>query len=320
MLPALVRWTTVLVASSLPLLFAPAYAQLTPETLERLQRQATLGTGTSDPGTQLDRSRTTNQNRTTARTISPREETREEVELRRLRSRLQLDQLSSPSPIEDEYRTRLGDPDLIQFGYDIFQNASTDTAPPTGEVGGNYRLGVGDEVLVTFTGATNKSLTARVARDGRLIVDTLPPIQAAGRTLSAVRQQLEAQTTANMLGTQVYVSVGGIRAITVFVGGEVERPGQYSATSLADIVSALAKAGGIRRNGSLRRVLLYRGNRARPVDLYGLLGIGTPPSVSLQDGDRIVVPVIGQTVAIAGGVARPGIYELARDDADVDEL
>src|SRR3546814_7931003 len=56
--------------------------------------------------------------------------------------------------------------------------------------------------------------------------------------------------------------------------------------------------------------------RAVSIDLYGLLGIGMPKSIRLQDGDRIIVPVIGDTVAVTGSVARPGIYEL-RDGATV---
>ena len=55
-----------------------------------------------------------------------------------------------------------------------------------------------------------------------------------------------------------------------------------------------------------------RGGATIVVDLYGLLGIGAPPSIRLRDGDRIIVPVIGDTVAIAGNVARPGIYEIRR--------
>src|SRR3546814_18651946 len=56
--------------------------------------------------------------------------------------------------------------------------------------------------------------------------------------------------------------------------------------------------------------------RAVSIDLYGLLGIGMPKSIRLQDGDRIIVPVIGDTVAVTGSVARPGIYGL-RDGATV---
>ena len=86
-----------------------------------------------------------------------------------------------------------------------------------------------------------------------------------------------------------------------------------------DISAALARAGGIRRSGSLRNVKIISGGSTRSVDLYGLLGIGAPPSVRLRDGDRIIVPVIGDTAAVAGSVSRPGIYEL-RGGTSVSEL
>ena len=65
--------------------------------------------------------------------------------------------------------------------------------------------------------------------------------------------------------------------------------------------------------GSLRDIRLIRSGDTRSIDFYGLLqGIdGTDPT--LRDGDRIVVPPIGPTIAIAGQVKRPAIFELPAD-------
>jgi protein involved in polysaccharide export with SLBB domain len=41
-----------------------------------------------------------------------------------------------------------------------------------------------------------------------------------------------------------------------------------------------------------------------------LLGFGEPGHLGLKEGDRIIVPAIGPTVAIFAAVSRPGIYEL----------
>jgi protein involved in polysaccharide export with SLBB domain len=239
-------------------------------------------------------------------------DTREEQELRRAEARAGLSRLYRPSPIEREFRDRLADPTLKQFGYDLFQAATAPTGALTGAVGDDFVVGVGDDVVVQFQGATNDSKTVRVSRDGRLVVGALPPIQAAGRSLAAIRRDLEMATRRTLLGTEVFVSLGSVRAATVFVGGEVDRPGQYNVTALSDVSAALAQAGGVRRSGSLRSVRIVRGGSSFTVDLYGLLGIGTPPSVRLRDGDRIIVPVIGDTVAVSGSVARPGIYEMRR--------
>jgi polysaccharide export outer membrane protein len=238
-------------------------------------------------------------------------DTPEEQEVRRAQARRELLQLYDPSPVEEDFRIRLSDDRLRQFGYDFFQSAPPPTGARTGAVPDSYILGIGDELQIAFRGATNESRTARVDRDGRILVGQLPPIQAAGRSLGSVKAQIAAETNRTMLATDVFVSVGDVRSVSVFVGGEVVRPGQYSLTSLSDVVTAIAQAGGVRRTGSLRNVRLVRaGGGTVSIDLYGFLGIGTPPNIRLQDGDRIIVPVIGQTIGIAGAVARPGVYEL----------
>ncbi|MCH8685615.1 polysaccharide biosynthesis/export family protein [Pedomonas mirosovicensis] len=240
--------------------------------------------------------------------------TASERELRELQARQLLLENYKPSAIEEAYRERTGNKDLRQFGYDLFEAAFSQASQNgsfTGRVGGNYIVGVGDEFVVLFQGPEPRNITTRVDREGRLIIDQLPPIPAAGRRFDAVMQDIQAATRQTMLGTEAHVSLGAVRSISVVVGGEVERPGQYNLTSLSDITHALAQANGIKRTGSLRQVRIERAGRSVTVDLYGLLGIGTPPLIRLQDGDRIIVPTIGRTIAVTGSVVRQGIFEMA---------
>lgn len=291
--------------------------QLDPETLRRLQDQ--LGSGqTTGASEQLDASRANGLQMQSGANgqLSPgfrtgRDLTEEELEVLRVRSRFELERIEPASPIEREFRNRTGERSLRQFGYELFQSGPSGSGSLTGSLGGEYVLGVGDELIVSFRGATNRTQTARVDREGRVVVGELPPISAAGRSVGAVRSALNASARRTLLGTSVDVSVGTVRSISVFVGGEVARPGQYQVTSLADITAVLAQAGGVRKSGSLRSVRIVRaGGAVTTVDLYGLLGIGSPPAVRLREGDRVIVPVIGDTIAVSGGVARPGIYEV----------
>lgn len=299
---------------------APVQAQgIDASVLQRLQRDLGSTGGIGSRSDALDQSRAANQAVDQQPTLLSGGQTPEEIEARRRQASRIAARFYEPSRIEEEYRQRTGDKELRQFGYDLFQSTQALSGPVTGELGDNYILGIGDEVVVNFQGATNDSRTVRVNREGQIIVGDLPPVRAAGNSLGAVRSQLAEQTRQTMLGTNVYVSVGSVRAITVFVGGEVNRPGQHSLTSLADVASALARAEGVRPTGSLRRVRVVRGSQTISVDLYGLLGIGAPTAVRLQDGDRIIVPAIGDTVAITGGVTRPGIYEL-RGDNSIDQI
>lgn len=291
-----------------------AAQSIDPRVLQQLQGQLQGTAG--NPGAALDASRQTQQ---APQTGLPqglgipqgRLDTPEEQLVRRAEARRTLDDLYRPSAVERDYRQRLGIPNLRQFGYDSFSAGPAPTGVVTGAVGDDYVLGIGDEIVVSFQGATNETRTVRVDRDGRLIVGALRPIPAAGRSLGSVRNALAAETRRTLLATDIYLSVGSVRAVSVFVGGEVERPGQYSLTSVSDVATALAQAGGIRRTGTLRQVRVYRaGGGVFTADLYGLLGIGGGGAPRLRDGDRIIVPVIGPTIAVTGAVARPGIYEV----------
>jgi polysaccharide biosynthesis/export protein len=284
--------------------------QLDTDLLKRIQTQA-AGTTTSQESP-VDRARTrSDRDQQNSDTSSGPLSDDLQDQLDAVRLRRQLDKTQQPTPVEKDFRDRTNNQGLRQFGYDLFGGSrSSTTQPVTGDVGDAYILGVGDELVVTFQGSTSRSLTTRIDREGRLVVDQIRPIVAAGRSLGSVRRDVEAATRATLLGTDVYLSIGAVRAVTVIVGGEVNRAGSFTVTSLTDVAAVLSRAGGIRQNGSLRRIRVVRGNQSLTYDLYGLLGIGSAPSMRLRDGDRVVVPSIGAVLAVTGGVARPAIYEL----------
>jgi len=200
---------------------------------------------------------------------------------------------------------------LRLFGYDAFLALPTGGPAAVAGIPDDYVLGRDDEIIATFRGRISRTIAARIDRDGRLILPDLAPIDAAGRTLLDLRRDLAARIARELPGTDLFVSVDGIRQIQVFVGGEVVRPGFQALTSLASVLDALAAAGGVRRTGSLRSIRVEGQSGMRTVDLYGVVsGRGPAPELALKPGDRIVVPPLGPTVAIAGEVGRPGIYEL----------
>lgn len=285
---------------------------LDPSLLQNLQRGLSSGAQTSTTYSPVDSSRQGGDSGNGADfTPSVTGLTESERALREQQARSQLQKFYQPSVVEAEYRDRTGDESLLQFGYDLFDTSASQTTPFTGRMAGNYIVGIGDEFVIILQGPEPRNITTRVDREGRLIIDQLPPIPAAGRRFDAVVQDIQSATRQTMLGTEAQVSLGAVRTITVIVGGEVERPGQYTLTALSDVTQAFAQARGIKRTGSLRQVRVERGGRSFTVDLYGLLGIGSPPAIRLQDGDRIIVPTIGRTVAVTGAVVRPAIFEMA---------
>jgi polysaccharide export outer membrane protein len=212
--------------------------------------------------------------------------------------------------LERDYCLRAGEA-ILQYGYDLIGSDPEVAKLSVGRVSDSYVLGVEDELVLTFHGQVGQSIAVPVDREGRLNIPDWPPIPAAGRTLGDVRREIEVRTATTKLGTDVFVSLGAIRAVSVLVLGEVEKPGQHQLTALSNILDAVGKAGGIKKTGSLRRLQLQRNDQVHWIDAYDLLYTGVIANdLSLHDGDRIIVPTLGPTFALVGDVRRPGIYEL----------
>ncbi|HEY8191319.1 MAG TPA: polysaccharide biosynthesis/export family protein, partial [Alphaproteobacteria bacterium] len=239
-------------------------------------------------------------------------------------TRALIDEIYSATPqksaLEVSYSKRIVE-ELTQFGYDMFGSVDNDKVKkdeesedekfvmPAGAVQDDFLLNIGDRLSVSFRGQREDSKTYIVTGGGQLIIDGFPPVSAAGRSMGQVRSELEA-VTARMHNTQVFVSLESVRQVNVLVVGHVKKPGRQNLTVFHTVLDALMVAGGIEKIGSLRQIKLVRDGRSTIVDLYALLVHGSAiMDISLRDGDRIIVPPVGPTVAIAGGVKRPGIYE-----------
>lgn len=208
---------------------------------------------------------------------------------------------------------KVGTAGLKPFGYDLFAE-SPGTLAPTRDapVPADYTVGAGDQLTVQLFGAQNRTLRLVVGRDGRVSFPELGPIPVAGKKFDAVREDIEARVSRQMIGTQASVGMGDTRSVSVFVMGEANKPGSYTVSGLSTITSALYASGGIKTTGSLRDIQLKRrGSVVRRLDLYDLLLRGdTSQDAKLQPGDVIFIPPVGPTVAVDGEVRRPAIYEL----------
>lgn len=214
-----------------------------------------------------------------------------------------------PSHTEAFFNERLG-LGLRQFGYDSFRSGPG-AMPVAGALPDDYVVGRDDEVVMALRGRTRATLNLRVLRDGTILPPDLPPVPAAGRTLRELRADLEARLARDMPGTELFLSIGQVRQISVFVGGEVQRPGMQALSALSTALDALQQAGGVCKTGSLRAIRIDGPHGSRVLDLYTVIA-GEPgaPDIRLREGERILVPALGGVVAIAGEVTRPAIYEL----------
>ena len=204
------------------------------------------------------------------------------------------------------------------FGRDIFNRRmltfepNMNTATPA-----NYVVGAGDRVIIDVYGASQKSEQLEVSPDGTITVEGFGPIHLAGLTVSAANEKIKHELGQRYKSSNIRMTVGQTRTISVNVMGEVTAPGTYTLSAFATVFHAIYMAGGVTGVGTLRSIKVYRGGRQLTVvDVYDYILNGKlAGNVRLADNDVIVVGPYDCLVDISGQVKRPMAYEMRKGES-----
>ena len=200
------------------------------------------------------------------------------------------------------------------FGHDVFNNknltfeSSMNLATP---------LGPGDEVNVDIWGASQESITESVSPDGTITIEGIGVVKLGGLSVSQAKARLKRVLGPRYQGSNIDLTLGQTRTITIGVMGEVKVPGTYTMSAFATVYNALYMAGGPNEIGTLRNVKVYRkGKLLSNVDVYDFLLNGKlSGDVRLQDNDVITVSPYEALVNITGKVKRPMFYEMKENES-----
>ena len=118
------------------------------------------------------------------------------------------------------------DEPLKRFGLELFDREISTFSPvddmpaPDG-----YRVGPGDSINLYLYGNEEVDAALSVNREGQLILPRLGPLSVAGLTFEQVKEVIEAKVASQLVATKAVVSLGKLRAINVFLAGDVFAPG-----------------------------------------------------------------------------------------------
>lgn len=202
---------------------------------------------------------------------------------------------------------------LPVFGAEFFANAPSTFAPIlNAPVPSDYPLGPGDELLIRGWGSIDINFRATIDRNGLINIPTVGSVVLGGVRAGDAEAIVRGEIAKLYKGVTVNVNFGQLRAITVYVVGQANRPGTYTVSSMSTLVTALFASGGPNANGSMRRVQVKRaGKVVAELDMYAFIAKGDKSAdIKLQDGDAIYIPAAAGYVALVGKVNSPAIYEL----------
>jgi len=141
---------------------------------------------------------------------------------------------------------------------------SSQDLPPV--LTGPYKINVGDVLAIDFYKTTEFSQTSTVGPDGAISLPLTGRIVVVGRTVEDVTAELMKSYGREMVNPQITVSVSEFSGMSVYVGGEVNRPGVMDYRGGLSLVQAITDAGGFNQRARRKEVLVIRpGPDSKPV-------------------------------------------------------
>ncbi len=226
--------------------------------------------------------------------------------------------LETPEPVEEP----------VYFGYNFFNSPDKFAIFDNIPIPGDYRLGAGDQLIISIWGATQFRSRHLINREGDIFIDGVGQVNLAGLDITAAEKILEerfSEVYSTLKGrrpsTFLSVSLGQLKSINISFVGEVNSPGIHAVHPFSDITTALLQVGGVDTVGSLRNIKVIRDGKVfTNLDFYEYLVNGkTKQNTRLINGDVVFIPVRQSTVLIEGEVNRPGNYE-AKNDESINNL
>ena len=199
------------------------------------------------------------------------------------------------------------------FGHNIFRQENLTFEPEMNiAVPADYRLGPGDQVFVDIYGASQKNFEATVSPEGVIDLKGYGPVSVSGLTVSQATARLRSTIGRHYQSSQIRLTVGQTRTISISVMGDVMEPGTYTLSAFATVFHALYMAGGVTEIGTLRNIkVIRRGRVISTVDVYDyLLNGNLSGNVRLHSEDVIQVGAYENLVCVDGRVKRPMYYEM----------
>jgi len=164
-----------------------------------------------------------------------------------------------------------------------------------------FLLGPEDELEITVWKNQELSRLTVIRPDGLISMPLIGDVQAAGLTADALAQRITERLKQYFATIpSVSVSVKTINSYTVYVMGEVAKPGKYQLKSYITVLQAISTAGGFTVYAKRNKLQIVRvtenSDRTRrevriPLRYDDLVaGLGVPGNIVLRSGDTVLVP------------------------------
>ena len=161
----------------------------------------------------------------------------------------------------------------------------------------DYTIGPEDVLEITVWRNTDLSKVVVVRPDGRVSLPLIGDVTAVGRTAAQLAEAIASKLKEYKENPQVSIVVKEVNSYSVYVLGEVAKPGKYPLKSKTTLLQAITLASGFSPAAARNKIVVFRfgENGEKDVKLKAsyddiILRDASPQNIQLKPGDTIVVP------------------------------
>jgi polysaccharide export outer membrane protein len=156
-----------------------------------------------------------------------------------------------------------------------------------------YTIGAEDVLEITVWRNQDLSKTVQVRPDGRFSLPVIRDMVAVGKTPSQLADEITRKLREYVQNPVVAISIKEVNSYSIFVLGEVVKPGKYPLKSRTTLLQGITIAGGFTPVAARNQVVVFRfgenGTLTSSYDDIVLRGV-VAQNLELKAGDTIVVP------------------------------
>lgn len=158
-------------------------------------------------------------------------------------------------------------------------------------VSDEYTIGAEDVLEITVWRNQDLSKTVQVRPDGRFSMPVIRDVVAVGKTPSQLADEITRKLKEYVQNPVVAISVKEVNSYSIFVLGEVVKPGKYPLKSRTTLLQGITIAGGFTPVAARNQVVVFR---------FGENGTGMQTLTSSYD-DIVLRGGIGQNLELRAG-------------------
>jgi len=161
----------------------------------------------------------------------------------------------------------------------------------------DYIIGPEDVLEISVWKNQDLSKVVAVRPDGRISLPLIGEATAVGRTPAQLTEEISAKLKEYKENPQVSIVVKEVNSYSIFVLGEVSKPGRYPLKSKTTLLQGITIAGGFTEKAARNKLVVFRFSangsgeekvKASYDDI--VLRDGSLQNIELKPGDTVVVP------------------------------